>query len=113
FGKFQKLELWMDIITFQSLDSNQRMDLYYLLAADSEISLIQGGNLELIEVGEVLAITWKDDMPITYASKEKKAVLFDEIWGDTQGSMLIKSTGLAFNLQGVEVNRNDLIPVRG
>ncbi len=113
FGKFEKLELWMETLAFNALGSDQKMDLYYLLAADSNISISHSSNLSLIGVGEVIAVSWKNGDPIAYASKEKKSVQFDSNWGDTKGSLLIRSSEIVFNLQGVEVNRNDLIPTRG
>ncbi|MFC0656227.1 DEAD/DEAH box helicase [Mongoliitalea lutea] len=113
FGKFEKLELWLETPSFNNLSPDQRMDLYYLLAANVNIKVFHSGNLHLIEYGEILATSWKNNSPISYASKEEKSVFLDEKWGDTQGSMLIKSTGSSFNLHGVEVNPNDLIPTVG
>lgn len=112
FGKFERLELWMETTAFNALGSDKKMDLYYLIAADSNISLFHSSNLSLIGVGEVMAVSWKKGIPNTYASKENKSVLFDANWGDTRELMLIKSTLPVFNIQGVEVNRNDLIPIQ-
>ncbi|MEB2786515.1 DEAD/DEAH box helicase [Algoriphagus persicinus] len=113
YGKFEKLEMWMKSDSFDQLSSDQKLDFYYLLAAEPNITLNLSDNLEILQVGEVLARTWNNDVAITYASKEAAAVLFNGSWGDTQGSMQVKSHGLVFNLHGIEVNRNSLIPARG
>lgn len=113
YGKFQRLELWMGTESFNQLSSDQKMDLYYLLAAEPEITLNHSSNLEFLQDGQVLAISWINGTPTTYASKETSVVLFNENWGNVQDGMLIKASGLIFNLQGEEVNRNQLIPVRG
>jgi DEAD/DEAH box helicase domain-containing protein len=113
YGKFNELELWMETASFQGLDSDQKLDLFYLMAADTNISLYHTGTLNLIPNGEVIATNWKSGVPTTYASKEPKAILFDKDWSNTRESMLVKAAHLTFTLEGIMVNLNELIPVRG
>ena len=113
FGKFETLEFWMESDTFSELTEDQKMDLFYLLAAHPSISLIHCNILRFIPDGEVLAISWKDGEPMAFASKEADAALFNENWGDTKELMLIKAPVQFIMDQGTVVNRNDLIPLRG
>jgi DEAD/DEAH box helicase domain-containing protein len=112
-GKFENLELWMETHSFQGLTQEQRLELYYLLAAETNIKLFCSQNLSLIQNGGIIAITSKNGIQTAYASKASETVLLDELWGDTRGSMLIKSNTSVFNSQGTEINKNALLPQAG
>lgn len=113
FGKFKEVELWMESNGYNQLNDSQKLDLMYLLAADQNIKLFHTNTLNLIENGEVIATTWKNDIPMSYASKEIKSVLFNESWGNTGQAMLVKAQNIFYELNTTLVERNDLIPVRG
>jgi DEAD/DEAH box helicase domain-containing protein len=113
YGKFKDVELWMETSSYQELNADQKLDLYYLLAADSNIKLLHTNSLKLIEGGEVIATTWKNGSATSFGSKEVKSLYFDESWGNTRESILIKAENVSLDLQGTLVNRNDLVPLRG
>ncbi|MEB2777481.1 DEAD/DEAH box helicase [Algoriphagus sp. D3-2-R+10] len=113
FGKFKEVELWIESDVFYQLLESDKLDLMYLLAADQNINLFHTNTLNLIENGEVLATTWKNGTPISYASKEVKSVGFNDSWGNTGQCMLIKAKDISFTVEGKIIDRNDLIPFRG
>lgn len=112
FGKFDSLELWLESANYQSLDRDQKLDLYYLLAANPNITLFKINSFYLPDQGTLIATAWKNNQPLSFATKELRAIHLDEEWGSTGNKMLIKSE-VDFNLPGVEINRNELIPTPG
>jgi hypothetical protein len=87
--------------------------LFYLIAADPNISVYYATNINLIQGGEVIAVGSKHGTQTAYASKESKAVQFDKDWSNSREAMLIKKSNFIFNLHGTLVNKNDLLPPRG
>lgn len=109
FGKFGSLELWIESANYQLLDQDQKLDLYYLLAAYPNNKLFKTNNFNLLNQGILIATAWKNNQPLSFATKELRAIHLDEEWGSIGNKMLIKSE-VDFNLLGVEINRNELIP---
>jgi DEAD/DEAH box helicase domain-containing protein len=109
FGKFDSLELWIESANYQLLDQDQKLDLYYLLAANPNIKLFKTESFNLRDQVTLIATAWKNNQPLSFATKELRAIHLDEEWGSTGNKMLIKSE-VDFNLLGVEINRNELIP---
>lgn len=109
FGKFENLELMMETESFNKLSPNQKLDFYYLLAAESNINLVHIANLPSIVTGEILAVSSHNGITTTYASKESDSVFFNECWGDTKGGILISAEGGQYRLEGIRVLPSELL----
>lgn len=108
-GKFGSLELWIESKNYGLLDQDQKLELYYLLAADSNIRLFEATDLNLIAKGSLIAIAWKDNQSISFGTKKINAIDLGSDWGNTGNEMLIKSDK-QLALHGQEINRNQLLP---
>lgn len=112
FGKFEKLEIWLTRINYDSLEDSQKLDLYYLLAADPNIKLHVSEALPTpSRPGVVLAhISTCNNRSIVFGSKEKSSNILNQDWGVTKDELLIKAYDVNLNIEGEEIPANSLIP---
>lgn len=108
-GKFIQFELWMEHNSYKNLTVDQKFDLYYLLAADNEVELMLTDKFNFKPEVTLLATTWKNGIPTSYASKEPSSIQFNEFWGETSEAILVKAQ-IDLQLQGNIVSKKDLIP---
>lgn len=111
YGKFEQLELWLTEQNIERLNSSQRLDLYYLLAADSGISLMVAEKLSFLDSGVVLAnVITANDQLVVFGSRNESTISLNEGWGETNDDLLIKCNNHKLELRGEEVDRNSLLP---
>ncbi|OZI07000.1 hypothetical protein BWI93_16980 [Siphonobacter sp. BAB-5385] len=110
--KFAGLELWLHTDQLQSLDEDQKRDLYSLLSIDSRISLHVLDTPMALEVGHLAALIGRNqNCLLAFATTSSEALALNENWGKTDGHLLVRSSEFSSLLIGSLVDKHTLLPI--
>jgi DEAD/DEAH box helicase domain-containing protein len=110
--KFPTIKIWVPGQVLANLEQSTKMNLYSLTAASPNISIWEGwpGYPQAAQSNLLCLITGPNGVRMAYASNRAESLEFNEEWGVTAGSLLVKCHSVVVNLVGHEYNRNDLLP---
>ncbi|PRY22296.1 uncharacterized protein DUF1998 [Spirosoma oryzae] len=109
--KFAGVELWLPTAQLNTLDEDDKQDLYSLLAIDPRIRLMSQTEPVTLKTGSLIAsVINVDAVQMAFATKADQAIVFNEQWGDTEGYLLVRSSEWKQPLKGAEISKQQLLP---
>jgi len=110
-SSFNTIKLFVPSYLLDKLDEEQKMDLFALMTLYPNLKVISQSKPESVNHGQLLAVLLNKEKSISFATTAAPASEFNEAWGETGESLLVKSKGSQILFEGFEIERENFKPV--